>query len=46
MLSKLIKYEFKATARKMLPLMAAVVALAALSGVSVMMLTRRRTTAF
>lgn len=40
MLSKLIKYEFKATARKMLPLMAAVVALAALSGVSVMMLDR------
>ena len=40
MLSKLIKYEFKATARKMLPLMAAVVALAALSGVSVMMLDK------
>lgn len=40
MLGKLIKYEFKATGRTMLPLIAAVLVLAALSGMSVILLDR------
>ena len=40
MLGKLIKYEFKATGRTMLLLIAAVLVLAALSGMSVILLDR------
>ena len=38
MLGKLIKYEFKATARRMLPLIVAVLVLSLLSSFSVMRL--------